>query len=91
MSDEWQVHAAGSFYDCGEPNVVYYDPASGDTHLLSAFSAHILRRVIAGPVSTATLLSELSADVEAEDREELADALPRLLRQLVGLGVIEGR
>ncbi len=53
----WRLTSSGREYNCGEGLVVYFHPASGNTHMLNEFAAGVLRELMAGP-STASLLAQ---------------------------------
>ena len=65
--------------------MVYFDLASGDTHLLSDVAAHLVRLLQTKPLS----LEELVASFDEGTVEETADALRSVLDELVALNILE--
>jgi len=84
----WRVESPGQTYNAGEGSVVYFDPRSGDTHLLSDFAAHILQLVGEAPLTTEELLQRLEPDTEAGNPEELEGSVNTVLQELVALDVL---
>lgn len=82
---KWRAQSTGRFYDPGEGQVVYYDPRSGDTHLLSAVAAHLLQLIQQQPRS----LGELAASFDEGSRGDTEAALRAVLDELVSLDVLE--
>ena len=81
----WRAQTTGRFYDPGEGQVVYFDLASGDTHLLSDVAAHLLRLLQPKPLS----LEELATHFDEGSPEETASALHVVLDELVALNILE--
>ena len=87
---KWQCGAIGHVYACGEDMTVYFDPASGDTHLVSDFAAYLIRR-IAGhgcPLDYQEILELITADIEPADLAELTAAVPNILSELAALDIV---
>jgi PqqD family protein of HPr-rel-A system len=84
----WHVDPLGEFYTCNESTVVYFDHASGDTHLLGEFAAHMVRKLAEQPMTIDQLLSKIEADVDPAGRNELKKNVPDLLDELLELGVV---
>lgn len=84
----WRVTSPGQFYDAGESTVVYFDPASGDTHLLSDFAAHLLGLLAQRPMGLEQLLGRIEGDVENPDSTELAASVEGVLCELLALDVV---
>jgi PqqD family protein of HPr-rel-A system len=86
----WRMTATGKFYDAGEHTVVYFDTASGDTHLISDFAAFLLRSLVEQSLTT----SEVSAlvapqfDMQADNRGEITAAVASVLEELRVLDII---
>jgi len=83
----WHLTSAGRFFDTAEPTVVYFDPASGDTHLVSDFAAHLLRQLGDCPMTSADLVQQLVA-AGGEDASVLAVAVSAALQELQALDII---
>ena len=75
-------------YDRDEESVVCYHSGSGETHLISAFAAHVLKKITAKPLSTAELVDALYTDVDPDDVSELKTIVPDLLDQLAELDIV---
>lgn len=88
---KWQIDSAGRFYECGEETAIYFDPASGNTHLISDFAAYLARQLAdAGqPLDTAEIIELVRIDIEAEDLPELSLAVPGILNALADLGIVD--
>ena len=86
---KWHIQSAGDFYDHGEASVIYYDPRSGGTHLISQFAAHLLQKIAAHPLSTEQIMEAVSADIDAEDSPDLQTAVPDILSRLADLDIIQ--
>ncbi len=69
----------------GEPQAVFFNPASGDTHLIAALGAQLAEWVQTTPLTRDQLLHRLTHDVDCDDTpspEALADLLDLHLRRL---------
>ncbi len=86
---EWKIDKPGQFYDCGEPGVVYFDPSTGDTHLLSAFAAFLIQKIADNPGGTDAIIESISPELDPTDLAASTDALPGLLDELVSLEILE--
>ncbi|MEM9253853.1 MAG: HPr-rel-A system PqqD family peptide chaperone [Pseudomonadota bacterium] len=84
----WQLATPGEFYDPGETAVIYFDPDSGDTHLISDFAAHILRSMGSDPVELEALVMAVATDVDVEDTTDLARGVTAVLKELQALSLI---
>ena len=87
---KWHAGAVGQFYDRGENTVVYFDPASGDTHLISDFAAYLVRSLATTcrSLDIAEIIELASGDIEPEDLVELRNAIPGILNELVDLDIV---
>ena len=86
---KWQIDSIGQFYDPGEGMVVYFDPASGDTHLISDFAAYLVRQFTGQPMDMGTLIDQISPDIDPGDLFELTQATPAVLAELVSLDILQ--
>jgi hypothetical protein len=70
--------------------VVYFDPASGDTHLISAFACYLMHQLAekTSPLETIDILKLVSNDIEPEDLHELEQAIPGILEELASLDIL---
>ncbi|MDX1734447.1 MAG: HPr-rel-A system PqqD family peptide chaperone [Halioglobus sp.] len=85
----WRAAAQGEFYDAGEGVVVYYDPRSGDTHLIGQFAAFILQQLGKRDMTLAQIRELVAPLVEAGDDGELVDSISTVLGDLVDLDVLQ--
>ena len=79
----------GQFYDPGEDMVVYFDPASGDTHLISHFAAYLIQQFTGQPMGIEALIKQISPDIDPVDLLEMTEATPDVLAELVTLDVLK--
>ena len=86
---KWQIDLRGQFYDRDEEMVVYFDPASGDTHLISHFAAHLIRQFTDQPMGIEALIEKISPDIDPGDLPEMTQATPDVLQELVTLDIIK--
>ena len=86
---KWRIDSVGRLYDAGESTVVYFDPASGDTHLLSDFAAHIIQQFANEPMDIEALVSRISSDIEPRDLSELTQAIPTVVEELAALDILK--
>ena len=86
----WNIDCPGLLYTCDEGMAVYFDPASGDTHLVSEFAAYLIQRIAEAkrPVDSEELISMITADIEPEDLPELTQAVPGILAELTSLDIV---
>ncbi|ANH69490.1 hypothetical protein ABE85_21375 [Mitsuaria sp. 7] len=69
----------------GEQHAVYFDPDSGDTHLIAALGAQLAEWLAAEPLDRDQLLARLARDVDWDEPpapEALAELLDLHLRRL---------
>ena len=85
---KWRIGSSGQLYDPGEDFVVYYDPASGDTHLLSAVAGAVLRLIDHQPLEATQLVAELWPDAESDVLPLLCRDITSLLEELQALEVV---
>jgi PqqD family protein of HPr-rel-A system len=86
---KWRRESSGRFYDANESSVVYFDSHSGDTHLLSDFAAHVVQQFGDQPLSTEQLIDKIMPTIDAGDADQLTDALPAVLEELVTLDILK--
>lgn len=85
----WHVKSAGRFYDPDESSVIYFDTRSGDTHLISDFAACLIELLQKQPMTTATLLTQISPEADEYNRTELEESVVATLQELVTLDILE--
>ena len=66
----------------GEDQAVAYDPASGDTHLLTAVAVEVCRYLDEGPLDAVELVERLCADFPDDDPEMIRTAVDTAMQQL---------
>ena len=86
----WKIESTGLIYNCDEDMVVYFDTASGDTHLISNFAAHLIELIVGQgrPIENSEIIELIAADIEPKDRIESAQAIPGILSELAELDII---
>ncbi|WAC73847.1 HPr-rel-A system PqqD family peptide chaperone [Roseateles sp. SL47] len=75
----------------GEQHAVFFNPASGDTHLVAALGAQLAEWLSAAPLTRTQLLHRLTHEVdwdEQPDPDALADLLDLHLRRLVDIELL---
>jgi PqqD family protein of HPr-rel-A system len=75
----------------GEQHAVYFDPDSGDTHLIAALGAQLAEWLAAEPLDRDQLLARLARDVDWDEPptdEALADLLELHLRRLADIHLL---
>ena len=85
----WRLSSPGALYDCNENTVVYFDPASGNTHLLSDFAGHIIQSLATKPLSTDQIADGFADHVAADDLQGVIDVIPDVLTELRALDIVE--
>jgi PqqD family protein of HPr-rel-A system len=87
---KWHLASIGQIYECGETTVAYFEPASGDTHLISAFAAHLVQQLgrAPAPLGIQEIISQIKDDIEPEDLQGLAQDLSAILNELADLDIV---
>ena len=75
-------------YDCMEATVVCFDPHSGDTHLLSALAAEVIRTVAVNSMSQCDLLADLGPKLDPDAECILEPQLSQILHDLISLRLL---
>lgn len=80
----WHIASAGRFYDANEETVIYYDPNSGDTHLLTDLAAFVVEKISGGATTESALLEQLAPHLDGEqvDPKYLLDGVLQELQHL---------
>ncbi len=86
---KWHLPCLGRFFDANEDRVIYYDRASGDTHLITPFAAHLVQLLSEGPLSTRELVERASTAIDEDAAIEAPEAVNELLDELVSLDIVE--
>lgn len=85
----WRLLASGRFFDAGEASVIYFDPRSGDTHLINELAAFILQQLATGPLDTAALLARVRSESGSTDSGAFASAVNAVLEELLDLDLLQ--
>ena len=86
---KWQIYSVGQFYDADEGMVVYFEPSSGDTHLVSDFAAYLIQLLAVQPMNIEELVSRISPDIDSGDPEEMTEATQGVLVELLTLNILK--
>jgi PqqD family protein of HPr-rel-A system len=86
---KWRNDSMGRFYDANEGTVVYFDSHSGDTHLLSDFSAYVMQQLDNQPLTTEDLVEKISPVIESGNIPDLTEAVSGVLEELVALDILK--
>jgi PqqD family protein of HPr-rel-A system len=89
-AEVWRLPAGVSllWQSWDEDKIIVFNQASGQTHLLDAFSATVLRRIEAAPTTVPELQRDLAADL-ALDVSVLSDRLSDVCLRFDQLGLAE--
>lgn len=85
----WRLCAPGQLYDRNEGLAVYFDTASGDTHLINGLAAALLGELAPGPVSQDELLAWFAGVVTDVQPSECPSILDKILGELQALFIVE--
>lgn len=86
---KWRSFFSGEIYDSGDPIVVYFDPGSGDTHLLTEIAASIMHTLATKNYDRAELADSLRTFFPKLSCEELDAEIEQSLRELSDIHLIE--
>ena len=90
MTDLWKsVDPSALKWRVWSDEHVVYDDGSGDTHLLDAEAAAVLRRLTEGPASASELAAELAAELEIEPNPAVIFHVEKILARFKLLSLIE--
>ena len=89
-AEVWRLPAGASllWQSWDEDEVIVFNRASGQTHLLDAFSAAVLRRIEAAPTTLPHLQRYFAADLALEE-SVLSDRLSAFCERFDQLGLAE--
>lgn len=71
---KWRACSQGKTYDTGNSHVVYFDPASGSTYMISEVAAWVLSELASNPLTTEELINCFMVQAE-----EISDAEAKIL------------
>jgi hypothetical protein len=86
---KWRIDTMGRFYDAHEDNVVYFDSRSGDTHLLSSFTAHVIQQLGPEQLTTDELVNKIAPTMVSGGIGELMEAVSGVLEELLSLDILQ--
>lgn len=86
---KWRACSQGQTYDSGEGSVVYFDPASGKTHLINEVADWLLTELAANPLSTGQLLSRFMSRSTGITDSEAVKLLQAQILTLQSFDLIE--
>lgn len=86
---KWRACSQGQTYDSGEGLVVYFDPASGGTHLIDEVADWLLAELADCPLSTEQLLSRFMLHARGITGSEAKELVESQLRALQSFDLIE--
>ena len=89
-AEVWRLPAGASllWQSWDEDEVIVFNRASGQTHLLDAFSAAVMRRIEAAPTTLPHLQRYFAADLALEE-SVLSDRLSAVCERFDQLGLAE--
>lgn len=73
----------------GEQHAVFFDPASGDTHLVSTLAGLLVDVVGDGSMDFEALLLELQDSLELAEDQALSSTLRTHLQRLTDIGLLQ--
>lgn len=76
-------------YDSGDAFVVYFDPSSGRTHLISQVAHWLLEELATAPRSAEQIKSLIVSQTESLSELEAEELIPKMIRELESLDLIE--
>jgi PqqD family protein of HPr-rel-A system len=86
---QWRLTSPGLEYNRDEGAVIYFHPASGDTHLISELAASVLFRLATTPCSEEALVAHHADALVDFDDQEKAQLIADVLQELEQIDLIE--
>jgi hypothetical protein len=86
---KWRVCSQGQTYDSGNCSVVYFDPASGRTHLINEVADWLLAELAANPLTTEQILSRFMSHSKGITSSEAEKLVKDQIRTLQSFDLIE--
>ena len=86
---QWRITTPGQVYDAGEDSIVYFDPRSGDTHLLGSFAAFIIEQLKTESLDLATLTERTTPLADSDNLEELRESISAVIEELEEMEILE--
>lgn len=89
-NSRWRLSSDGKVYARDdEPVAVYFDPSSGDTHLVDEHSAFLLELLMGGPMTVDEIANAIIEASHNTAEEEARDEALFLLRELQTFDIVE--
>ncbi len=85
----WRTCSHGMTYETGDGFVVYFDTASGTTHLINELAAWLLAELAARPLSTEQLQNRVFDQMERVSVPEVKKLVVSLVTELQSSDLIE--
>lgn len=85
----WHACSEGLVFDRDEGVAVFFDPASGNTHLIDDFALKILRILSVSPLSPEAIKKECIDQMTDLDDSEQGQLIDNMLHELHSLDLIE--
>ena len=86
---KWRACSQGKTYDTGDGFIVYFDPASGNTHLISDVAAYLLAELTIGPLSTEQIQVCLAAKGVSASAADETNHISAMIQELQSFDLIE--
>ena len=85
----WRACSQGITYEADDGFVVYFDTASGRTHLIKEVAAWLLSELTATPLAEEQLQSRVVSQVESVTGPEAKKLLDTIVEELQSFDLIE--
>lgn len=85
----WRACSRGLTYSAGDGFVVYFDPGSGKTHMLSEIAAWLLEELSRHPLSHEQLKKHILQQAENVSSAEIEKITSALIQELQSFDLIE--
>jgi hypothetical protein len=86
---KWRACSQGITYDADDGFVVYFDPDSGRTHLISEVAIWLMAELGTRPLTTEQLESRIVSQVESVTVQETEELAAALIKELQSFDLIE--
>lgn len=84
----WHIESPGQFYRDDTDSAVYFNPASGDTHLLGQLAVYVLDQLREQPLELEGLAEKLSHETDMP-KAELRRNLQAIIEDLATLDIVQ--
>ena len=86
---KWRACSPGKTYDTGNSHVVYFDPDSGSTYMISEVAAWLLSELVTSPHTTEELINRFMSQAEEISDAEAKTLVEAQIRELQSYDLIE--